>query len=811
MVASPSSVALGKDISSGLPVTLEQAQRLGGTYVLGKTGMGKTTLFVNLILQDIEAGMGLCFLTPHSDAIDDILARLPAYRVIGGVRRPIEDDVILLDPLDKDFAFGLNLFQCDPTDEEQVSRTVSYVLEVFAKLFTKEGSFDSEAPNMEVTLRNAAYTLIDNLAAYGTTMAEIQLLIDDEDARLKLISNVTDRHVERRRFWKRYHRLPQAEKDNITRSTYNRVDRFLSNLFIKQIVGQSKTTLNFRQIMDGRKILLVKLPRRDREITNLVGSVIIGQIANAAFSREDSPINDRVQFNLYADEYQRFATPTFAELLAEVRKYKIATTVAHQWRDQLDFGNRNASKGAANMVVFQVQGNDADEFAPEFAKKPPPAEPRREVVLQPVRDVVGHLLQVGHTHPAIDRFLRQWKLEKFPSQLGFFALDDELILHLRKQGDVLAYLNSVFYVVMKERNPFQPLPLPLFEWAVRALPLPFFNATQYQRWALEEYQILGENHLVTKYRKRRIVHIPYVPKDYCSFLLTEGVRENRVATEDEKAVYARLWQAYDEQNLQLAFTEYEQLVRTKLDAAFTQAIKNIYFSDAPIWAYASQDATLAEWYATLQNDLNAAIGNREADTELRENLGLTDLVIPFHQLRWEKRYRERYYADLSGYYWRLEHGELERLDFEQFIKEQIEKIVVTNKSTFEGFIRDFREVLQVLVDKPVTSGSGIYEMVGGVQRTHADMVEEMKLELLKIDPFIAYCKLQSGQYTIRIDYPRSPDADSVVKTRRERIIAQTQACYCRKRAEVDAEISTRQALLTKPEKQKRAKQDEDDE
>src|SRR5438477_10524257 len=183
---------LGKDIDTDELVTLKQKQRQGGLYVIGKTRSGKTTLLVNLILQDIEQERGVCFLDPHGDAINDILARLPSHR---------ERDIILFDPMDKDYAFGLNFFQCDPTDEAQVSYTRSYVLEVFAKLFTKSGTFTDEAPNMELTLRNATYTIIDNLAAYGAAMTEIPLLIDDDSARTKLMTNITSKHAPASRFW----------------------------------------------------------------------------------------------------------------------------------------------------------------------------------------------------------------------------------------------------------------------------------------------------------------------------------------------------------------------------------------------------------------------------------------------------------------------------------------------------------------------------------------------------------------------------------------------------------------------------------
>src|SRR5947199_3996889 len=140
------------------------------------------------------------------------------------------------------------------------------------------------------------------------------------------------------------------------------------------IVGQSKTALNCREVMDKGKILLVQLNPRLEDISNLIGSVIIGQILNAALSRKDVVESERKQFSLYADEYQRFATEDFAILLSEARKFGIATTIAHQYLDQLDEHNRGASVNAANLVVFRVSGQDAEELAKEFDATPPKPE-----------------------------------------------------------------------------------------------------------------------------------------------------------------------------------------------------------------------------------------------------------------------------------------------------------------------------------------------------------------------------------------------------------------------------------------------------
>ena len=175
------SSVLGKDVDTGLPMTIEEEERLRGTYIIGKTGAGKTTLLVNMLLQDIEAGRGVCLLDPHGDATNDILSRLPVHR---------ENDVILVDPFDTEYAIGLNLFHCtNPKDKQEISRVSSSILHVFAKLFTESGDLFKEAPNMAETLQNVIPVLLAHQNPH-MTMAEIPLLTTDETAREKLLASL---------------------------------------------------------------------------------------------------------------------------------------------------------------------------------------------------------------------------------------------------------------------------------------------------------------------------------------------------------------------------------------------------------------------------------------------------------------------------------------------------------------------------------------------------------------------------------------------------------------------------------------------
>jgi hypothetical protein len=369
-LSSGSAVTLGIDIQSGQPVLLEQKQRLRGFYGIGIPGSGKTTLAINMILQDIRQGMGVCSIDIHGDATNAILARIPLNRV---------NDVILFNPFDENYAPGLNPYQCrNLKDSKERSRTVSYVMQIFAKLFTRSGDF-SETPQMAQVLRNTAYTLLDNP---GMTMAEIPLLLNNEDARTRLVGNVTNAQV--RGFWEHvYDRMKPQEQREYTSSTVNKLDTFLINEITSLIVGQSTTTLDFRQIMDNGKILLVQLDAELVDVTKLLGSIIVGQLLNAALSRKDIPEDQRQQCNLYADEYQNFATPDFAKLLAEARKFGLGTHIFHQNLEQLDEENKGAALLAPNKVFFSVSGKNAEELKYELEPKPEPGNLQYEQIYEP--------------------------------------------------------------------------------------------------------------------------------------------------------------------------------------------------------------------------------------------------------------------------------------------------------------------------------------------------------------------------------------------------------------------------------------------
>jgi len=564
-------------------------------------------------------------------------------------------------------------------------------------------------------------------------MAEIPLLLMDETARLKLLAPLNNLYV--RNFWNSYNRWKADRQEELTSSTRRRVGNFINDPLILEIVGQSETTVDFRKIMDERKILLVKLSRRHELISSLVGSVIVGQIANAAFSREDTPEDQRIQFNLFADEYQRFSTPVFAELLAEVRKYKIATCVAHQWRGQLDHANRGATLNAANRVVYQVSGEDAEELAKQFDATPPPAREEdieiidgTEPILTPVKDVVGHLLtKGGHPNDVVNQFVNDL-LHQFKRQ------DDVDHTHL------VDNLNLLFYQAMKGNNTTKFM----------------FNP------ALVHVFGIASNPGFSEYT---LVFNPYQGRDSDLYIF-----ENPNVYAPARQALQLLWSAspgswQEQQAMQTIDASAKTYLRDthlkQLYAAMNMAKNGQNIQQS--WYYI--DANLVEW--------------ETVDNPSYSRYAPTSIQLPKVGQEW-KFYRE---ADLMQFI----EAEIQpwRDTFLRFIRElkEVCQALADDPIRERSGLEQPRKRIQHIVH---------------AQQTHADKQAEIASSLANPPiPYTARAKLGTKEYTIQALPFRQPDASDVVATRRDRIVANTRKQYCKKREEVVKEIEARQNELMK--------------
>lgn len=319
-------------------------------YLLGKSGTGKSCLLQLLVKDDIERGYGCAVLDPHGDLIDDILRLIPRERI---------NDVVLFDPSNPDFAPSFNpMAACRP---ELKLRVAMSFLDSFKRIF---GSDWSE--KMDHVLR---YAVLGLMSTSDCHLGSLRAMLSDERFRGEVIRQARDESV--KRFWLREFaaRRSEFEQGPISR-LLNRLDDLLATDMMRQILGQPGNLFNFREFMDNRKIVLLKVSKGTlgSENASLLGSMLIWKIYEAAMSRADMPAEDREDFYFYVDEFQNFATESFGEILSEARKYNLSLTFANQYLNQLPASIRKTIFGnVANLLSFRVGAEDAAAVATEFS------------------------------------------------------------------------------------------------------------------------------------------------------------------------------------------------------------------------------------------------------------------------------------------------------------------------------------------------------------------------------------------------------------------------------------------------------------
>ncbi|MBP7898516.1 type IV secretion system DNA-binding domain-containing protein [Candidatus Gracilibacteria bacterium] len=326
-------------------------------YVIGKTGMGKSTLLENMIYTDILAGKGVGVIDPHGDLADRILDFIPSHRT---------NDVVIIDPSDREFPVAFNML--DNIDESLTSIVSSGLIGIFKKIYA-----ESWGPRLEHILRNTILTLLDNQNA---TMLGITRMLQDKEFREKMIRKVEDPVV--KNFWlHEFDKLSEKQRMDAISPILNKVGQFLSSSIVRNIVGQPKSEIDLRYAMDHQRIIIVKLPKGTigEDNSALLGSMIITKFQLDAMSRANIPERDRVDFYLYVDEFQNFATDAFATILSEARKYKLNLTIANQYIAQMPETVRDAVFGNVGTVVsFQLGFDDAQLISSQFGEEVMPPD-----------------------------------------------------------------------------------------------------------------------------------------------------------------------------------------------------------------------------------------------------------------------------------------------------------------------------------------------------------------------------------------------------------------------------------------------------
>ncbi len=322
-------------------------------YVIGKTGMGKTTLLENMILNDIYAGHGVGYVDPHGDTAEKLLDYIPPHRI---------NDVVYFNPADMDYPIGFNILET--IRPEQKHLVASGLMGVFKKIWP-----DVWSARMEYILNNSILALID---FPNSTLLGINRLLADDEFRARVVGNTKDPVV--KAFWmNEFAGYNDRYKQEAVAPIQNKIGQFLSASIIRNIVAQVKSSIDIRDIMDHKKIFIMNLSkgRIGEDNSRLLGGMLITKLQLSAMERVDIPEKDRNDFFLYVDEFQNFATESFSNILSEARKYRLGLIMAHQYMEQLSEEVLAAVIGNVGTIIsFRVGSTDSEilekEFAPVF-------------------------------------------------------------------------------------------------------------------------------------------------------------------------------------------------------------------------------------------------------------------------------------------------------------------------------------------------------------------------------------------------------------------------------------------------------------
>ena len=384
-----------------VPFGLKAKDRPRHMYVIGKTGMGKSTLLENMAIQDIQNGEGMCFIDPHGSAVETLLSYIPEHRI---------KDVVYFAPFDLDQPIAFNVMEDVGYDKRHL--VVSGLMATFKKIWE-----DAWSARMEYILTN---TLLALLEYPGATLLGVNRMYSDKAYRTMVVENIKDPVV--KDFWvKEYAGYTDKFAAEATPAIQNKIGQFTSNPLIRNIIGQPDSSFDIREIMDNKKILLINLSKGLVGDTNmrLLGSMLTTRIFLAAMSRAEldpSALEKSAPFYLYVDEFQNFANETFAEILSEARKYNLNLIIAHQYVEQMEEQVRAAVFGnVGTTVAFRTGPFDAEVletvFSPEFLKEDLVNLGFAQIYLSLMIDGVGSRPFSAATLPRIEQPVRTFKKE----------------------------------------------------------------------------------------------------------------------------------------------------------------------------------------------------------------------------------------------------------------------------------------------------------------------------------------------------------------------------------------------------------------
>jgi hypothetical protein len=440
-------VPLGHDPTTQQLVMLPDRDRLAGMYVIGKQETGKSSLLENLATFDAAVEHAVFFLDPHGDTVMNIIASLPPQCL---------PRVSLLDMEDEEYPFGLNLFDTgELTTQRALSQAVARIEHLFHVLWPEV----LKQQHFRLYLRMAILAL---LSSPGKTLVDMDPFLSDDDVRADILSQVKDPKVQA--WWyTHYDLLDKNERAGRVRPLTNRLGSlFAGRSLVSNIVGQNRTTIDFRRAIERKELIFVKLPVNTLEDdARLVGTFLLAKLQAAIFSFVDVDPAQRPVVGVYADEFQNFATPDFDRLFTQGRKFGAMVTVAHQYRNQLTTDLQEATLTARTIICFRVTPANANEMAKVF-----PAQPGTlELSTRATKELLS-LSHSAHLPPVVRDFIETY-LRALPKGGSDVVIKREPSLLDRLNGtkpskttaaNPIASLDGLFYQVMQSGNPHVPIP-----------------------------------------------------------------------------------------------------------------------------------------------------------------------------------------------------------------------------------------------------------------------------------------------------------------------------------------------------------------
>ena len=440
-------IQLGYQPETSDSLLLPDTDRYAGTYVLGVQGVGKSALLENMIAFDVAANNAIIVVDPHGDLMTHCLAALLPDRL---------PHTYLLDMEDEAYPFGVNVFAVGKlTTSIAQAQAVERIMHIFEVLWPEV----MEQQNLPRYLRAATITFLANP---GTTLVDMYRFLLDEQFRAALLRQVTDATV--LQFWQtQYDDLKESDRLRRVQPLIARLETlFMGRSLVRNIVGQRQTTINFRQAIEHHEVIFIRLPMKTvAQDARLIGTMLMAQIHAAVFSFGNVPEAQRPGVSLYVDEFQHFATPDFAELFSEGRKFGMKLTLAHQYRAQLPAFLQGSTMTARTKICFQTTPEDGRELAHVFPAQEESIKPE-DINAHPAEYLLTYGSDVPEVQVFIETYLRPLQGQKRGNrvEIDHFAYDwiNGKPLDKPRVPDPTPYLDNLLYYVMKTGDPDVRIP-----------------------------------------------------------------------------------------------------------------------------------------------------------------------------------------------------------------------------------------------------------------------------------------------------------------------------------------------------------------